>query len=66
MKNNTTLYFGKGFNSISSMMTVMKSKSSQTKKIEYSIRMFSKRMRGRILSINVRDEYCYGDFEVVF
>jgi hypothetical protein len=23
-------------------------------------------MRGRILSINLRDEYCFGDFEIVF
>lgn len=28
--------------------------------------MFSKRMRGRLQSINLRDEHCFGDFEVVF
>lgn len=28
--------------------------------------MFSKRLRGKIQSINLRDEICFGDFEVVF
>ena len=66
LKNNTKLYFGKGFSSISSMITVMKNRSSKNKKIEYCLRMFSKRMRGRILSINLRDEFCFGDFEIIF
>jgi hypothetical protein len=63
---STILYFGKGFRSIGDMFTVVKNSSAKPKTVEYCVRMFSKRMRGRIQSINLRDEVCFGDLEMVF
>ena len=49
------------------MISVIKSKPiTPLKKIHYCVRMFSKRMRGRLSTISLREHLCYGDFEVVF
>lgn len=61
LKHNTRLYFGKGFPSLNAMISALKQRS-KPKKIEYCVHMFRKRMRGRILSINLKDEFCFGDF----
>jgi hypothetical protein len=37
------------------MLVVIKNKPGGHNKIDYCVRMFGKRMRGRILSINLRD-----------
>jgi hypothetical protein len=66
LKNSTVLYFGKGFKSMGEMMTVVKSQPKSQKHIEYCVRMFSKRMRGKIHSVNLRDEVCFGDLEIIF
>ena len=54
LKNNTVLYFGKGFSSFGDMMTVVKKPLKTARSVEYCVRMFSKRLRGRIQSINLR------------
>lgn len=66
MINSTILYFGKGFKSLGDMVSALKKSSGNLKAIEFCIRMFSKRLRGKIQSINLRDEVCLGDLEVVF
>lgn len=55
LKNNTILYFSKGFNCFGDMMTVVKNPPKTPKSTEFCVRMFSKRLRGRIQSINLRD-----------
>lgn len=47
-------------------MTAIKNKSSTPKMIDYCVRMFSKRMRGKIHSINLKDQICFGDLEITF
>ena len=66
LKNNTRLLFGKGFKNLTEMISILKTNSNGYKKIEFCVHMFGKRMRGRIISINLKDEVCYGDLELVF
>lgn len=61
LKSNTRLYFGKGFKNLTDMISILKKNSRVYKKIEFCVHMFGKRMRGRIMSINLKDEVCYGD-----
>ncbi len=66
-KNNTRLYFGKGFKSLSAMLTLLKNRPAKSSiQVDYCVKMFGKRMRGKIHSINLRDEVCYGDIEMIF
>ncbi len=49
------------------MISVLKSRpNTPLKKMHYCVRMFSKRMRGKLSTVSLRDHYCYSDFEVVF
>ena len=31
------------------------------KKMEFVVNMFKKMLRGRLFSVNLKDEYCFGD-----
>jgi len=65
-KFSTKIYFAKNFPSLTSLVSLLKSNhQSKPSPFPFILRMFSKRMRGRINSINLREEYCVGDFEVV-
>ena len=35
-------------------------------KMSFVVNMFKKKLRGRISSINLRDEYCFGDCSIKF
>ena len=64
LKYNTKIYFGKGFNSAAEMAERYKkaAKRDNLEKVSFSVRMFKKRLRGQMLSINLKEENTYGDF----
>ena len=66
-KNSAKLYFGKGkgIKNISKMLEKIKSSSSNEKTF-FCIKMFKKRLRGSLTSINLREEACFGDFTISF
>ena len=48
------------------MIAALKIKNKSPQLIEYCVRMFSKRLRGKIHSVNLKDEVCFGDLEITF
>jgi hypothetical protein len=67
LKYRTKLYFAKGFKYLTEMAEKIKQAPKISHdKIEFSIRMFKKQLRGKIRCLNLKEEHCYGDLEISF
>ena len=68
LKYNAKLFFGKGIKNAEEMVKKIKENKNKTnyERMQFSIRMFKKRLRGKVWSITLKDENCYGDLEINF
>ena len=67
LKHSARLYFAQGVKSAAEMLEkVRKGPKNNYERVQFSVRMFRKRLRGHIISINLKEEDCFGDLEVSF
>ena len=68
LKYNAKMYFGKGIKNATDMVQKVKENSNKNnyERVQFSIRMFKKRLRGKVWSITLQDENCYGDLQINF
>jgi hypothetical protein len=70
LRHNTRMYFGKGIKSAAEMAERCKAagaiggpkSSKEPQKTSFSVRMFRRRLRGRLMGVNLKEENTFGDF----
>lgn len=70
LRYNTKMYFGKGMRSAAEMAERCKvagaiggpKSSKEPQKTSFSVRMFKRKLRGRMMGVNLKEENTYGDF----
>lgn len=67
LRYNTKIFFGKGIKNAAEMsLRCKRPPREKPERINFSVHMFHKRLRGKLQSVNLKEENTYADFDFTF